>query len=157
MAGVGRANRYSLVVRSRDQIWAQAKKYYEAGEPWWVPKEEEALFAEEVSIYSDTADTEDLMSMVRAWFLSKPPQSRPQVTTLFKLIAEVVMIDLTSQRYAAVRKAMRTTLDLMGFKKLVRKGPISFATPHEIMTAPQSTSSTLLLEARRVDLESVAN
>lgn len=144
-------------VRSRDQIWAQAKHYYEAGEAWWVPKEEETLFAEEVSIYSDNADTEDLLSMVRAWYLSKPPQSRPQVVTLFKIIAEVVMIDLTSHRYSAVRKAMRTTLDLMGFKKLVRKGPVSFAAPHELMTAPQSTSATMLLEARRADIESVAN
>ena len=122
-----------------------------------MPKEEEALFAEEVSIYSDTADTEDLMSLVRAWFLSKPPHSRPPTVVVSKLIAEVVMIDLTSQRYSAVRKAMRTTLDLMGFKKLARRGPVSFATPHELMTAPQSTSSTMLLEARRAELESVAN
>lgn len=142
---------------NRDQIWSQAKQLLEAGEPWWVPREEEALFASEVSIYSDTADTEDLVTLVRAWFLSKPGHNRPQYVTLSKLIADCVMIDLTSQRYGAVRKAMRSVMDILGFKKVAQKGGLKFETPIDILRAPQQTSSAMFLEARHVDVESVTN
>lgn len=143
--------------KNRDQIWAQAKSYYEQGVPWWVPKDEEAMFASEVSVYSDTADTEDLIALVKAWFLSKPPHSRPPTVSLSELIAACVMIDLTSQRYAAVRKAMRSTIELMGFRKVSRKGAQRFVTPDDLMKSPQTNSAAMLLEARRVDTESISN
>jgi len=144
-------------VRNRDQLWAQAKKLLELGEPWWVPKEEENLFAKEVSVYSDTADTEDLVTLVRAWFLSKPPHQRPPTITLSRIIADCVMVDLTSHRYNAIRKAMRSTIDILGFKKLKGGPSLKFETPIDLLRAPQQTSSAMFLEARHVDVESVTN
>ncbi len=38
-----------LIQSRRDQIWAEARQAYEAGEPWWLTADEEALAAEQVA------------------------------------------------------------------------------------------------------------
>ncbi len=51
-----------LIQSRRDQIWAEARQAFEAGEQWWLSAEEEALAAEQVAEREEYDVWEEILS-----------------------------------------------------------------------------------------------
>jgi hypothetical protein len=85
------------LAHARDQLWAEARAAYEAGEPWWFDRHLEAEREEANEDY----ETEDAWQEPIAEYLAPP--TRVEVTTS-RILTEAIRLDIAKQdRFAQMR------------------------------------------------------
>lgn len=95
---------------ARDQLWAEAKAAYEAGEAWWLQGDEAKRVAAEVSLYEREPESETIQEEVVRW-LSKLP-SLPNAISTGDIARRALFVDPShpsfSKTQTLIARAMRS-------------------------------------------------
>lgn len=92
------------IERDRDQLWAEARSWYECGEQWHLTEEEEALAA----VVQDEAQEKDAWGDILASWIDQHPQEDYTIDELFFGALKRLSSDASMPEQRRFGKAMRT-------------------------------------------------
>lgn len=125
--------------RDRSQLLAEAVARYNAGEEWWLSREEQRL-ADEVVSSRLRSEGESFPELVRLWFLRMGPDERPDAVHIAE-VAERALGMSAAQINRDVETRLGNALHELDFKNRIRVSGGSrrrvWEAPEDLLNAPQ--------------------
>jgi hypothetical protein len=124
--------------RDRDQLWAEAKVLFEAGEQWHLTKEEAALAKREAA---KRVRTDIIDEMIVQWYRRCRPESRPRKV----MAADICRMVLSDDRGITPRAKVTGALKRLGFDSRIvwedGKPVRRWVAPEDLLKAPHEPTS----------------
>lgn len=112
----------------RDQLWAEARAIFEAGEQLWLNQEEAAVAASETAMFEQE---EPLDGMLLHWFLGKT-KPRPRYVTTHELMERVLML-MPEGRTSGQARRLAQSLRRLGFLSRRNNGARLWKAPQHLI------------------------